>query len=145
MRVKGFEAHLHEEGMKIVLWKCALLACATPALAAGIYMPGELGHIAGGTLIAGVIMGTVADKYWPEHRAMIWFTGGTAVILAAEGLQMAEGKKFSSSLLDIASHMLGAMLGATITDRFLLMPIVEHDKAGATKIGMMMRQSIYGR
>lgn len=61
--------------------------------------------------------------------------------MIGEGLQMAEGEKFSSSLLDIASHMLGAMIGATITDRFLLMPVVEHDNAGATKIGMIMRQS----
>ncbi|MCX5877030.1 MAG: hypothetical protein NT087_12210 [Deltaproteobacteria bacterium] len=127
--------------MKIVLWICGFLVFATPALAEGINVPGELSHVAGGALIAGVITGTVADKYWPEHRAMIGFTGSTAVILVGEGLQMAEGEKFSDSLLDIASHMFGAMLGATITDRFLLLPIVEHDKAGATKIGMMMRQS----
>lgn len=127
--------------MNIVLWICGFLVLATPALAAGINVPGELSHVAGGALIAGVITGTVADTYWPEHRALIGFTGSTAVILVGEGLQMSEGEKFSSSLLDIASHMFGAMIGATITDRFLLMPIVEHDKVGATKIGMMMRQS----
>ncbi|MFA6899292.1 MAG: hypothetical protein WC256_03685 [Desulfurivibrionaceae bacterium] len=125
--------------MKLVLWICGFLLCATPALASGVNVPGELSHVAGGALLAGVITATVANKYWPEDRGIIGFTGSTAIILIGEGLQMAEGEKFSSSLLDVAAHTFGAMIGATITDRFLLMPVVEHDNAGATKIGMTMR------
>lgn len=61
--------------MKLVLWIGSFLLCATSALAAGINVPGELSHVAGGALIAGVITATVADKYWPEDRGIIGFTG----------------------------------------------------------------------
>ena len=126
--------------MNKALWLlCGCLLFATPALAASINVPGELSHVAGGALIAGGVTATVADKYWPEHRAMVGFTVSTAVIVVGEGIQMGQGEKFSSSLLDIASHMIGAMIGATITDRYLLLPVVERDNAGNAKIGMVMQ------
>ena len=120
---------------------CGYLLLTTPALAAGINVPGELSHVAGGALIAGGVTATVADKYWPEHRSMIGFTVSTVVILAGEGIQMGQGEEFSSSLLDIASHTIGAMIGATITDRYLLLPVVERDNAGNAKVGMIMKGS----
>ena len=113
---------------KVLLICCGYLLFASSALAAGINVPGELSHVAGGALIAGVITGTVADKYYPEHRAIIGFTGSTAVILIGEGLQMGRGEEFSSSLLDVSAHTIGALIGATITDKYLLAPIVEHDE-----------------
>jgi len=122
------------------LWICGYLLFASQALAADC-VTSETSHAIGGALIAGAVTATVADKYWPEHRAMVGFTVSTAVTLIGEGVQVTDGARFSSSLLDVASHTIGAMIGATITDRYFLMPVVERDRAGTARIGIVMRQS----
>lgn len=126
--------------MNKILWLCCYLAFATPALA-GFNVYSELSHATGGALIAGTVTSTVADKYWPENRAVIGFTTSTAVILIGEGAQLVKGAKFSNSLQDIIAHTLGAMIGTIITDRYLLVPAVEHGPAGTTKIGMYLQKS----
>ena len=91
-------------------------------------------------LFAGIVTGIVADTYWPEHRFLIGFTVSTSVILISEALQVADGARVSSSLLDVGSHVIGAMIGATITDRCFLAPVVERNTAGNVRVGIVMRQ-----
>lgn len=119
---------------------CCCLLFASPVPAADC-VTSETSHAIGGALIAGVVTGTVADKYWPEHRFLVGFTVSTAVILVGEGFQVADGARVSSSLLDVGSHMIGAMIGATITDRYFLAPVVERNAAGNARVGIVMRQN----
>lgn len=126
--------------MNKTLWICAYLLFAAPALAE-FNVASESSHVVGGALVAGAITATVADKYWPEHRAIIGFAASTSVILIGEGVQLAEGTRFAGSLQDILAHTIGAIIGATITDRYLLVPVVERGPAGTTKVGLVMQQS----
>lgn len=100
----------------------------------------QLSHAAGGAIIASAVTATAADKYWPEHRGLIGFTVSTAAVIVGEGYEMAKGEKFSSSLQDALAHAIGAMIGATITDKFILAPVVERDAAGSRKIGIVMQR-----
>lgn len=118
---------------------CYLLSAATAS--ADINVMSESSHAVGGALIAGVVTGTVADKYWPERRGMIGVSVSTAVILVGEGVQKAQGETLSSSLTDVAAHMIGALIGATITDRYFLAPVVERNTAGNARVGIVMRQN----
>ena len=119
---------------------CCCLLFAYPVLAADC-VTSETSHAIGGALIAGVVTGTVADTYWPEHRALVGFATSTSVILISEGFQVADGARVSSSLLDVGSHMIGALIGATITDRYVLAPVVERKAAGNARVGIVMRQN----
>jgi len=116
---------------------CLLFAC--PALAADC-VTSETSHAIGGALIAGGVTGLIADKYWPEHRVLIGFAVSSSVVLIGEGFQVVDGARVSSSLLDVGSHMIGAIIGAVITDRYFLAPVVERNPAGNARVGIMMRQ-----
>lgn len=124
--------------MKKVIWICCYLLIANPATAAFVNMEGESCHLAGGALIAGAIAGTIANDYWPESRGIIGFTCSTVTVLIGEGIQMTEGEEFSSSLQDIVAHTIGAIIGATITDRYFLNPVMESDSASNPKIGIVI-------
>lgn len=94
----------------------------------------ELSHAAGGMVISGVTT-AVADKFWPEHRALIGFTVGAAAGVIGEGTQDLLGNgKFS--LLDAVSNGLGAAIGTLITDKFILMPVVRQ-QSGNSFIGVV--------
>lgn len=118
---------------------CCCLLFASPAIAA-TNVTSEVSHATGGALIAGAVT-AVADNYWPEHRGIIGFSVSTAGVLVGEGVQMAEGETFSSSLLDVVAHTIGAVIGATITDRFFLMPVVDRGHTGSARIGIVMQQN----
>ncbi|MDD2582306.1 MAG: hypothetical protein PHR66_09970 [Desulfuromonadaceae bacterium] len=118
---------------------CCCLLFVSPAIAA-TNVTSELSHATGGALIAGAVT-AVADNYWPEHRGIIGFSVSTAGVLVGEGLQMAEGEAFSSSLQDVVAHTIGALVGATITDRCFLAPVVDRDHAGSVRIGIVMQQN----
>ncbi|MDD2273000.1 MAG: hypothetical protein PHP95_11605 [Desulfuromonadaceae bacterium] len=119
---------------------CCCLLFVSPASAA-ISVTSESSHAIGGALIAGVVTGTVADTYWPEHRGMIGFSASAVVILIGEGVQKVQGETLSSSLLDVGSHLIGALIGATITDRYILAPVVERNAAGNVRVGIVMQQN----
>lgn len=93
----------------------------------------ELSHAAGGALMAGGAS-YLAAPHWPEHRALIGFATSTVLGFAGEGLQRASGGSFS--LLDAASNAVGAAIGALVTDRYLLVPVV-HRSAGQTFVGIV--------
>ncbi|MBJ6752330.1 hypothetical protein [Geomonas anaerohicana] len=114
------------------------LLFTAPALA--INEVGEAAHFVGGGLVAGAVTATVADKYWPENRALIGFIVSTASVVIGEGIQMAGGESFSSSLLDVTCHTVGAAVGAAVTDKYMLAPVVRHTSTTGTTVGIAMLQ-----
>jgi len=90
----------------------------------------ELGHVGGSALMAGA--GTaVADYFDINHRAWWGFAFSVAVGFAGESL----GDEFST--LDFASDVAGAALGAWVTDKYILKPVVVK-KDDRTLVGMMV-------
>jgi uncharacterized protein YfiM (DUF2279 family) len=129
--------------MKNLLCICAVIfiCFVTQALASEINVPGETAHVLGGAAIAGVAT-AIADKYWPEHRALIGFSFSTACGIIGEGIDRAQyGEKFSSMLQDVAFHTIGAAIGAVITDRYILMPVIKRDHANSTYFGLAIQHS----
>lgn len=117
--------------MKTLLYFCIVLLFAAQAFAQEINWPGESAHIAGGVVVAGTAT-AIADKYWPEHRALIRFSVSTASGIIGEGIDRATyGEKSSSILQDIVFHTLGAAIGSLITDKFILTPVIKRDHPGS--------------
>lgn len=122
------------------LWIIILLLFAAPAMA-DFNALSELSHATGGAIVAGAVTATVADRYWPERRGIVGFSVSTAVIMVGEGVQYVQGETFPSVLQDVLAHALGALTGAVVTDRYILSPVVELDRAGNTRIGIVMQSS----
>lgn len=81
----------------------------------------ELSHALGGGLLAAGITYVYRDS---PSRQWIGFAGSTAAIVLTESLSIAKGNKASSQVLDMASHALGAAIGAWYSDKYLLVPVV---------------------
>lgn len=87
----------------------------------------QFSHAVGGGLLAAGI--TYAYKDSPS-RQWIGFAGSTAAIVLTESISIAQGHKASSQLLDMASHALGAAVGAWYSDKYWLMPVVSRSSVG---------------
>ena len=94
----------------------------------------ELSHVVEGLIISGAAT-AIADRYWPEHRALIGFAVGASAGFIGEFAQDWAGNgKFS--LMDAVSTAIGAAIGTLITDRFILMPVVKQ-QSGNSYIGVV--------
>jgi hypothetical protein len=127
--------------MKTLICFCIVLLFATQAFAKGdiINVPGESAHVAGGAAMAGLAT-AVANKYWPEHRALIGFSFSTAIGIIGEGMDRNNhGEKFSFMFEDVAFNTLGKASGSLITDKFILMPVIERDHAGSAYYGLVFQ------
>lgn len=94
----------------------------------------EASHVVGTALIAGAVT-AVANEFSPENRFLIGF--GTTV---AGGIlyEVAVDKRIS--LLDVGADILGAAIGAYVTDGYILRPVVQHDTGtNETKVGLFSR------
>lgn len=102
----------------------------------------ELSHAAGGMAMSGAVT-AIADHYHAERRALIGFEVSAAFGLLSEAIQMASDRdtKLASSALDAGSHMLGSAIGAVVTDRYLIMPIVEVDRSGHALVGVVSQHA----
>lgn len=91
-------------------------------------MTSELSHAAGGAAIAAVVTKIADDS---PNRAWIGFGVSATLGVLAQGYEMSVQKaKFYPSLLDAGSHALGAALGAWVTDKYFLTPIVSRSYSG---------------
>jgi hypothetical protein len=130
-----------EKGMKTLFCFCIVLLFATQAFAYEMNVGAEVAHVAGGAAIAGVAT-AVANNYWPEHRGLIGFGISTVVGIIGEGIDRAQtGEKFSHMFEDVAFHTLGAAIGSLITDKFILMPVINRDQAKGNYIGLAIQRS----
>jgi hypothetical protein len=127
--------------MKELLCFFLVLLFTTQAFAGGINVPGESAHVVGGAVLSGAAT-AIADKYWPDHRALIGFSVSTACGILGEGIDRATtGEKFSSMLQDVAFNAIGAAIGTIITDKFILMPVIKRDHAENAYFGLSLAHS----
>jgi hypothetical protein len=100
----------------------------------------EFSHFLAGAAIAfGATAG--ADHYGVENRA--WFGFGTSVGLSCvmEAVQIvANGSsQVGPSALDFGCNLVGAALGAWVTDRLILAPAVSTDSHGHRAMSLTLR------
>lgn len=104
-----------------------LLAMLTGTVQAYDGFTSELSHAVGGGVLAAGITYVYRDS---PSRQWIGFAGSTAAIVLTESISIAQGHKASSQLLDMASHALGAAVGAWYSDKYWLMPVVSRSSVG---------------
>jgi hypothetical protein len=102
----------------------------------------EFSHVVGGAAIASVAT-AVADHYGAEHRAWIGFGTSVGLSFAAEAIQIAAkgSGQTGPSALDFGCNLVGAALGASLTDRFILAPAVSTHAQGHRTVSLSMRLS----
>jgi len=117
--------------MKRILMICLGILLAGPAAATENWSS-ETSHAIAGGLGAGVITYLV-DRHGsrPEYRAWIGF--GTSAVIGVLA-ELTQGD--DSSGVDMAANAIGAAIGAFVTDRWILKPVVKRDKGGLAYVGI---------
>lgn len=115
--------------LRAVLLGVALLLSGSAAATNNVYS--ETSHT-----LFGVAVGSActwgADVVWPEHRALLGFG-----LAASLGLIEQSTSKGGFSAVDAGANALGGAIGAFLTDRFLLAPVVRRD-AAHSYLGLVM-------
>lgn len=103
----------------------------------------EASHFVGGGVMAGGIS-AVIDRYYPEHRSdrgMLGFGISSVAIVAFESVSIALNGKASGQILDMACHIAGSALGAYVTDRFILSPVIDRSATEGKYVGLTLNAS----
>lgn len=110
--------------MKRVVVACIGICLSGPGFASEA-LSSELSHTLAGALMAGAST-AIADRYWPEHRALVGFSVSvTAGVLGEVYDSTRPNGKFS--FLDVAVTAAGAALGTLGTDKLILSPAVSRE------------------
>ena len=96
----------------------------------------ELSHGAGGLAWGSVTTLLVSDR-WPENRALIGFGVALSAGLVGEIYDHSRGYGFSS--LDVVATAVGGAIGAYVTDKFFLVPVMEKPQQGGRYLGVVAR------
>lgn len=103
----------------------------------------EISHVFAGMAIAGGA--TAAADYFGagQNRGWIGFGVSVGVSLIEETAQVISNgsSQVRGSSLDFASNLVGAAIGAWVTDKYILAPVVTKDATGHQRIGIAMRMS----
>jgi len=110
----------------------------TTILTANESFNSEISHFGGGVAIAGALT-AVGDHYYPNDRAMFGFGISSVGFAIEEMIASAQHGNWGGNLLDIAAHTAGSALGAVITDKYLLTPVVSQDKMNGNFVGLYTR------
>jgi hypothetical protein len=103
----------------------------------------EISHVIGGTVMAGGITAAV-ERYYPEYRedrGIIGFGLSSAAILAFESVTVALNGDLRGQLLDVASHVTGSALGAFVTDRYFLSPVIQDSASEGKFFGLTFQHT----
>ncbi|MCG9695555.1 hypothetical protein [Shewanella sp. Isolate11] len=117
--------------MKRLLSLVLLSGLCSPVMADnGVYS--ETSHAIGGALIAGTVTwGT--DKFFPEQDRF-WMGFGVSSAFGVL-IQYHEYDKSTNTaeeaLLDAGAHVIGAAIGAYLTDSYILTPVVKPEVGGS--------------
>ncbi|MDD2839482.1 MAG: hypothetical protein AB7U44_06295 [Sulfuricurvum sp.] len=125
--------------MKLSSLLAAGILAATPLCATNSFNS-ELSHFGGGVVLAGAIT-AIADHYNPEDRARIGFYTSTIAFAIKEAITTAKDGHAAGNLLDVAAHAAGSALGATITDQYLLTPVIRNDKTEGSFFGIFVERT----
>lgn len=100
----------------------------------------EFSHFVGGAVMAGGIT-AVVDSYYPEYKAdrgMIGFGISSVAIAAEQTIEYALHGNAGGQLLDIVSHVAGSALGAWVTDKYILSPVVQNSASEGKYVGLQV-------
>lgn len=104
----------------------------------------EISHVVSGGLIAGAVTKFADDRGW-EDRRWVGFATSVGISLVMEGVQVLtsddRGKQFRSSAMDFTANLIGAAVGAWVTDKYLLTPVVGRDAQGHRKVGVALNMA----
>jgi hypothetical protein len=116
-------------------------ACSMVALYANDSFSSEASHFAGGAVMAGGIT-VVIDHYFPEYkfdRGMVGFEVSSAVIIVEQAVEVALHGNAKGQLLDATSHIAGSVLGAWVTDKYILSPVIQDSSNEGKYIGVSLQ------
>lgn len=110
----------------------------TTILTANESFNSEISHFGGGVAIAGALT-AVGDHYYPEDRAMFGFGVSSVGFAIEEIVVTAKHGNLWGNLLDVAAHTAGSALGAVITDKYLLTPVISQNGMNGNFVGLYTR------
>lgn len=122
---------------KIFLFNIVL----TVSLGANESVNSEMSHFVGGTVMAGGIT-AVVDHYYPEYRnerGMIGFEISSVAVLVEQSIEFAFHGNAKGQLLDATAHIAGSALGAYVTDKYLLTPIIKDSLSEGKYVGVTLQ------
>ena len=121
---------------KFIIGLCAGLLLSGQAYA-NESLSSELSHAAGGAVLAGGLT-YLADKYSdnPENRG--WFGFGVSSLAFVVVELVVSGNTYGSRL-DMGSHILGSAVGAFVTDKWILQPVIRQENAVSSYFGVETR------
>lgn len=118
-------------------------ACSILALNASDGFTSEASHFAGGAVMAGGIT-AVVDSYYPEYkseRGMLGFEISSIAIIAEQSVEYAINGNARGQLLDALSHIAGSALGAFVTDKYFLLPVIKDSASDGKYVGLNVQHN----
>ncbi|WP_220493749.1 hypothetical protein [Shewanella sp. SG41-4] len=124
---------------KIILLLLALLFSTQSHANGSISFNSEISHAFGGAVTAGAIV-AISDDFWPNYdRAWMGFTISTVVGSISQYYEYAQGENdFRNAFADALSHALGSAIGAYVTDKYILLPVI-HTTDKETYMGLSIQ------
>lgn len=117
-------------GRMIILY-FSLLFCGQASAYNGL--SSELSHVAGATVVSGGIT-FLADKYSAHKEQRAWIGFGVSSLFFTV-VELYDGNTYDNRL-DIASDIVGSAVGAFVTDKWILKPVVKRENSGSSYIGL---------
>jgi len=102
----------------------------------------EVSHFAGGAVLAGATT-AIVDQFpeYKQNRFLIAFSISAAIGTVDQTIQYIEDGGIKGQLLDLSFHVLGSALGAWITDKYILSPVIIDSKTEGKYMGVKVAYS----
>jgi len=120
---------------------CSILL--STQLHANTDLDSEMSHAIGGVVMAGGITAFV-DHYYPEYadnRGMIGFGISSIATLIYQAIEISKYGDTRGQIIDAASHIAGSALGAFVTDKYILSPVIKESPGGGKSVGIKVTHS----
>lgn len=118
-------------------------ACSILALHASDSANSEGSHFVGGAVLAGGVT-AIVDEYYPEYkseRGMIGFEISSIATIVEQSIEYSINGNAKGQLLDAVSHIAGSALGAFITDKYILLPVLKDSSTDGKYVGLSVKHS----